>query len=203
MSDVDVSAFPGIFSVPDPGSNAEADHASYAANRQLSPSHKEALKRCYSAYFPQLVHGLRQLHDNVDAEDIAQRAFETLARKLHETDIRNPEAFVWRVAKNLALRELRARGIRARLNDQVMAPDIAVETDPRTPELALVAREELERVYDILATMDARRREIFMLRRIDGLSHKEIAAKFGISRPAVSRHLSKAVAAIGASLSED
>ncbi|MEM8773290.1 MAG: sigma-70 family RNA polymerase sigma factor, partial [Pseudomonadota bacterium] len=94
-------------------------------------------------------------------------------------------------------------GIRARLNDQVMAPDIAVETDPRTPELALVAREELERVYDILATMDVRRREIFMLRRIDGLSHKEIAAKFGISRPAVSRHLSKAVAAIGASLSED
>ncbi|MEM9617957.1 MAG: sigma-70 family RNA polymerase sigma factor [Pseudomonadota bacterium] len=160
---------------------------------------------CYRNYFDKLVAGLRQLHGphGFDAEDVAQRAFEQLAKQEASNAIRNPEAFVWRVAQNFALQDRRSAQVRIR-HARTTAPTAAVAgTDVETPESALLVREELILINAALLAMDERRRLIFLMRRIERLTFTEIAAKLGISRPAVAKHLAKAVVEIDAHLSDD
>ena len=169
-------------------------------NDPLSDADRSIFETCYTNYFERLVGGLRQLygHDRFDAEDIAHRAFEKLALKLGRADIHNPEAFVWRVAQNFALRDKRSQGIRERY-----ANDIAsAETTGVTPERVVIGLEELDRVNTARASLGARRRQVFLLRRLDGLNYTEIANVLGISRPAVANHLAKAVAEIDRFLTE-
>lgn len=161
---------------------------------------RHILETCYSTYFERLVGGLRQLYgyDGFDAEDIAHRAFEKLAIKLSQVKIHNPEAFVWRVAQNFALREKRQQRVYKRY-----ASDLApVEATHVTPERVLIGVEELDRVNAALASLSERRRQVFLLRRQDGLNYTEIAQALGISRPAVASHLAKAVSEIDRFLRE-
>ncbi|MEM8773285.1 MAG: sigma-70 family RNA polymerase sigma factor [Pseudomonadota bacterium] len=168
-------------------------------------SGSRVVEDCYRRYFGKLVVGLRQLHGphGFDAEDVAQRAFEQLAKQEAETAIRNPEAFVWRVAQNFALQDRRSAQVRMRHARTTAPTDTVSGTDVETPESALLVREELNRINAALLAMDERRRLIFLMRRIEGLTFTEIAAKLGISRPAVAKHLAKAVAEIDAHLSGD
>ena len=160
----------------------------------LSDADRRIFETCYTNYFGRLVGGLRQLYgrDGIDAEDIAHRAFEKLALKLGQSDIHNPEAFVWRVAQNFALRDKRSQNVRERYADDVASAEITGVT----PERVLIGLEELDRVNAALASLDERRRQVFLLRRLDGLNYTEIAEVLGISRPAVANHLAKAVAEI-------
>lgn len=185
MSDTQASSLPNP---PLPGGDplSDADHRSF--------------ETCYANYFERLVGGLCQLYgrDRFDAEDIAHRAFEKLALRLGQADIHNPEAFVWRVAQNLALRDKRSQNVRERYADVVAS----AETTGVTPERVLIGLEELDRVNAALASLGERRRQVFLLRRLDGLNYTEIAEVLGISRPAVANHLAKAVAEIDRFLTE-
>lgn len=167
---------------------------------RLRNKNRHILETCYNTYFERLVGGLRQLYgyDGFDAEDIAHRAFEKLAIKLSQVKIHNPEAFVWRVAQNFALREKRQQKV-----CKSYASDLApVEVTHLTPERVLIGVEELDRVNAALASLSERRRQVFLLRRQDGLNYTEIAQALGISRPAVASHLAKAVSEIDRFLRE-
>lgn len=164
---------------------------SISEDTSLNDTNRDVFENCYANYFKNLVSGLHQLYgrNGFDAEDIAHRSFEKLAQRLSQTKIHNPEAFVWRVAQNFALRDMRAKNIRDGFADQTSKHELHCIT----PERDLLAIEELERVNAALTSLGERRRQIFLLRRIDGLSYTEIAEIIGITRPAVAKHLAKAV----------
>ena len=56
----------------------------------------------------------------------------------------------------------------------------------------LAARERLENVLAGLDSLGARTREIFLMHRISGLKHRDIAARLGITVSAVEKHIAKA-----------
>lgn len=203
MSEANINAFSELWSE---SSNGSLDGDGFAPARQTGSvrTRQSPFEQCYEEYFGRLVEGLHQLHGphGFDAEDVAHRAFEKLAQKLAETEIHNPEAFVWRVAQNLALSIRRSQAVRQRHADETIAAAATREPNTLTPERAALAREELARVNAALQAMDERRRLIFLLRRIEGLNYTQIAERLGISRPAVAKHLTKAVAEIDAFLSE-
>ncbi|HJP68017.1 MAG TPA: sigma-70 family RNA polymerase sigma factor, partial [Sphingomicrobium sp.] len=62
-----------------------------------------------------------------------------------------------------------------------------------TPEETLLARDELQRLGETVADMPARVREVFVLRRIEGLSQRGVAERLGISVSTVEKHLAKAM----------
>jgi DNA-directed RNA polymerase specialized sigma24 family protein len=62
----------------------------------------------------------------------------------------------------------------------------------------LAARERLERVRQGLKVLNARTREMFLMHRLDGRRHREIAASFGISCSAVEKHIDKAASFLAA-----
>jgi RNA polymerase sigma-70 factor (ECF subfamily) len=59
-----------------------------------------------------------------------------------------------------------------------------------------MARHELARVQAALADLPERARRIFIMRRIDGLSQKEIAGELGISESVVENEASRSLRAI-------
>lgn len=59
----------------------------------------------------------------------------------------------------------------------------------RDPEGVLLANKELSAVINALESMPEKRRVVFLMSRVEGLSLLDISKRLGISRPAVSKRL--------------
>jgi RNA polymerase sigma factor (sigma-70 family) len=101
------------------------------------------------------------------AEDIAQEAFaKFIAQESKAAEILRPEAWLMRVARNLAIETIRNR---TKNNGNLKA------SSPATPEQALYRGEVLERVFSALSQLAPIQRESIALREFGGLSYQEIA----------------------------
>lgn len=63
-----------------------------------------------------------------------------------------------------------------------------------SPLEAAAHRQRIARLNDAVAELPERQRQAFLLNRIDGLSHDEVAAAMGISARMVAKHLNRAMA---------
>ena len=117
------------------------------------------------------------LHDRAAAEDVTAQAFERAFRRKRSFDPARggPRAWLFGIARNAALDELRRRKRSAAL-----ATDPA---DAETPATDDAAERALERaaVRSALATLPAREREIIALKFHAGLDNAELAAVLGVS----------------------
>lgn len=134
----------------------------------------------------------RLLRNSDDAADVAQEAF--LRVYAAEVGGKTPasEALLYTVAKNLALSELRKRTFRATDSVEDMGQFGLVEQSPG-PERLLQQRQMILVIESAMARMPERCLEAFRLRKIDDLSHAEIARRMGISVKTVERHITQAL----------
>jgi RNA polymerase sigma-70 factor (ECF subfamily) len=104
--------------------------------------------------------------------------------------IRNFEAFMVRIAVNLARDEHRRRRRRNVSSDEDLN---AIADGSPTPEEMLDVRQRLGAVQATLSRLHPRTRQILLMHRLDGLRYREIAERLGISESAVEKHVAKAV----------
>ena len=128
-----------------------------------------------------------------DPEDVAQQAFEKLLRHDYPSKpIRNVKAYIWLIARNIIVSDLRKQKT-ARQRDQDYS---AHHFDDRgyllSPERVLESREQIKRAELRLAAMPPQRRKAFTLVRFENMTQLEAAQRLGISRPAVTKHIAKA-----------
>lgn len=164
------------------------------------PGHKEEclsrteMDRLYRDGAPTLRRFFRnRVHDTDAADDLVQETFLRLTRSGATAHIRNPAAWLQRVARNLLFD--RARRTRAQTAPIELPLDEA-QLPPTPPEqiLALEAQDLLHRYEGALATLGERTRQVFLLHRIDDLTYREIAARLGISVATVEYHMMRALA---------
>lgn len=106
--------------------------------------------------------------------------------------IRNPYAFLLHTADHLAIDRYRRRVIRER-HTHVTTLDAIVDREAATPERAFEAERTLARFRELLAGLPPLRRHAFVLYRIEGLSHAEVAARLGISVRSSERYVRQAL----------
>ncbi|MEO0622155.1 MAG: RNA polymerase sigma factor [Pseudomonadota bacterium] len=135
-------------------------------------------------------------------EDVAQLAFLRLATREDLSEIREPRAFLRVAARNIVLSERRGQLVRVRNTEEIQGRFCPLGGDDRTPERAILAREQIAVVSRVLQSMPARRRRVLVLNRIEGLSFAEIARRLGLSPTAVKKHAARAMADLDAALSE-
>ncbi|MEM8497172.1 MAG: sigma-70 family RNA polymerase sigma factor [Pseudomonadota bacterium] len=128
-----------------------------------------------------------------EPDEVAQKAFaRLLERDTLPDNLGEARALLWRTASNVAISEYRAIQVRREHGSRVSLMQNQTEGYLFSPERVVLAKEQLERVVDALELMPNQRRRVFVLVRIEGLTHNEAAKRLGISRPAVSKHMALA-----------
>ncbi|CUS45641.1 MAG: RNA polymerase sigma factor [Pseudomonadota bacterium] len=130
----------------------------------------------------------RQLRDHDAAEDLVQDSLLRLFR--YQGKIANIGAMVRVIAGNLIRDHVRSRARRA---EEPLPAEFEIAAEEPRVDTALLHRERVGLVEDILAGMTPLRREIFLRRRLHGQSAKEVAAALGITPAAVDTHVARAV----------
>ena len=73
---------------------------------------------------------------------------------------------------------------------------LSIVSDEPGPDRRVSARQELDRLRAIVATLPAQCRQVFELRKFEGLSHREIAERMGLSEKTIENHLTRALARV-------
>lgn len=168
------------------------------AEGTASESFAEALTR----YRKQLARRITRMVKPYDVEDIVQETYLRLFQASKRQPIRSPRAFMLKTVHNLALNRLRLADALNHVVEERTDADgeqaQALEEGPadeRTPE-AVVEKEQEFRVFcQAIRALPRQCRRVILLRRVYGLSQREVATKLGISERTVENHIAKAVVA--------
>jgi RNA polymerase sigma factor (sigma-70 family) len=136
--------------------------------------HRGALHAYVERAFP----GVRDVEDVV--QDSLLRAWTARAAR----QIGCARAFLFKIARHRAIDELR-RGSASPLvavRDLAALPVVSEEPGPAD---ALTTAEKIELVADAIAALPERCREVVVLRKLHGLSQREVAARLGLSERTV------------------
>ncbi|MEM1143224.1 MAG: RNA polymerase sigma factor [Pseudomonadota bacterium] len=165
-------------------------------------SEKAKLTQLYKQYSRALIEGLRSVYGSgpPEPEDIAQRAFERLASQAKLAEIEDIEGYLWVMARNIVISDKRAEQVRSKNTHEVATRFFGERSEAFDPQRVFMAREDLDIVASALAEMPARRRDIFLLNRVHGLSIKDAGQRCGVSQTAAHRHIGVAMAQIAAAI---
>ena len=141
----------------------------------------------------------RSLVVSGEVDDVVQEAYCRLADLKDPQRILSPRAYFFQTARSIVLEQMRrARIVRIEAVTEIDA--LCIEWDEPSPERIAGGRRELARVMEIVATLPERAQRIFEMRKILGLSQKEIARKLGISENVVENEAARGLKAVLAAL---
>jgi RNA polymerase sigma-70 factor (ECF subfamily) len=136
---------------------------------------------------------MRRLRSAHHAQDLAQEAYLRLLRVERVELVRQPRAYLYRIALNLVL-EFQLRSRRDPITYDSDTLEQAVEQLSDTPTDEGEREADAQQVELILEQLPPLYRAIFVLRKRDGLSYQEIAQRLEISVHTVKKYLARAVA---------
>ena len=140
-----------------------------------------------------------RLQSSEDANDVVHDAFARLLGSGAREELRQPEAFLNRIVRNLLI----DRSRRVPNRTPHVPIDEANEPATRATQEDGIQLDQMRKRYR--AAVDAlppRMREVFLLHRITGLGYKEIAAQLDISIRTVEWHVGEALVRIGKDLGQ-
>ncbi len=131
-----------------------------------------------------------------DIEDVVQESFVRLCKARATTPIRSVKAFLFRVARNVALD--RRRRDRGNLEIARVGGGTLDIVDERADVAASIrAGEKASLLAEALARLPDRAHEVVILCKIEGLSHAEAAERLGISKRTVDEHVRRGLKRLG------
>ena len=136
------------------------------------------------------------------ASDLVQDTFLRIAQLENMERILCAPSYLFRVAHNLMIDHHRRYGEKRFDSDAAAYFDTLVDEASGPEEQALDAL-ALEQLESLLERMPERTRDIFMLCRVEGMTHKETARYLRISTSSVQKHMAMALAKIGKALDPD
>lgn len=140
----------------------------------------------------------RLLGNRTDAEDVAQDAFLRVKPVIDREPVAKPEALLYTTARRLAINQLKRRQI---------APFVPGEAHPEStaapaPGVAqqVMARQEWQQLEQAIAQLPEGCRTVLLLRKMEFLSHLEIADRLNIAISTVEKQHARALRLLRASL---
>lgn len=163
------------------------------------------LAKFFAVEAPRLRRFLRRFGPAISPEDIAQDSFARLCA-VDPGTVTSPRAYLFRTARNLAITELRRRR-RGPIDPHADAGELDCPAEAPSPEDCTIAANAGELLAAALESLPERKRQALILFKIEGLSHKEIGARLGVSHRTVERYVADALAScnsvLKATLAED
>ncbi len=138
---------------------------------------------------------LSRLRHAQHAEDLEQEVYVRLLRLSNEQLVRQPEAYVFRIAGNLVSQFIRRQRQGLVDFDSTQLDDQASTLDDEapSPEADYDDQNREERLARIVRALPPMQKAVFVLARYEDRSHAEIAARLGISVHTVKKHMLRAI----------
>jgi len=133
----------------------------------------------------------RRVH-GVEVDDIIQETYTRLLQTKSVEHIRNPKTYAFQTAGSVLVDRMRLVKV-VPITAVANIEQLQIMSDIPSPERQVIDREELFRLAEAIGQLPEKARLVFTMRRIDGLSQREVAEKIGISENTVEKHMSRAL----------
>jgi len=166
----------------------EAEHNDIALLSQLARGGKAAFTQLYLRYSATVYNALMlYIKDEHEADDLLQNIFIKVWERRERMDsIQDIESYLFIMARNTVLNHIKRRAVeenaRSALRNRL--PDLADATDSRLLEL-----EYKRALQEAIDALPAQQKQAYLLATEELLAHDDIAARMGISKFTVKKHL--------------
>jgi RNA polymerase sigma factor (sigma-70 family) len=150
---------------------------------------------------PQLRGWLRKnASKSIEADDLIQDAYAKLATLASVSEIEQPKAYLYQIVKSLMTDEYRREKI-VSIESVAEISELSPHDETGSPERILSGHQDLERLFWAINELPAPAKAVFVLKKFDELSQREIAARLHISENMVEKRMSQALRAIADNIS--
>jgi RNA polymerase sigma factor (sigma-70 family) len=134
---------------------------------------------------------LKRMHVfDLEIDDVVQETYARIISLPSFDTIRHPRQYAIRTATSIVIDHMRrSRVISIKSSDDLERFEVA--DDEAGPDAQLEFRDEIAQVARFLALLPETTRETLIMRRVDGLSQKEVAEALGISVKTVEKHMAR------------
>ncbi len=156
--------------------------------RKISLGLESAFKTLFENYYPELVRfAIKHVRSPEEAEGIVQEVFLYLWD--HREDIKlksSLKAYLYAATRYRAIYFFRKK---SRLPDFTEVNEVVGTSEGDDAQLLLEYLEVETRIMDVIEVLPTKCKEIYLLSREEGLTHKAIAKKLGISVKTVENQI--------------
>jgi RNA polymerase sigma factor (sigma-70 family) len=140
---------------------------------------------------PQLRAWLRRRSlGGLEIEDVIQETYTRLVAAESVAHVHDAKNYTFQIAGSVVIDHLR----RMKVVPISSVPDLdylEVVSEEPSPERQAIDRDELNRLAHMIASLPGRVRDVFILRRVHGLSQREVAQRLGLSESTVEKHMAR------------
>ncbi|WP_168171431.1 sigma-70 family RNA polymerase sigma factor [Lacimicrobium sp. SS2-24] len=141
-----------------------------------------------------LKRALCQMLSPAESEEVIQESYLKLFETLKKENLDNPQGYLYRSARNLAITRIRNKNVAQKFLDQKTEQIQVIEGNNEGYQ-ALKEDQQHQQLHQVIATLPPVCRQVFVLRKLHGYSHKEIAETMNISQKTVENHIAKGMRA--------
>ena len=126
----------------------------------------------------------------LDIDDIIQETYTRLVAAESVAHVHDARSYTFQIAGSVVIDHLR----RMKVVSIASVPDLDaldVVCDDPSPERQVIDRDELHRLAQMIAALPGKVRDVFTLRRVYGLSQRDVAAKLGLAESTVEKHMAR------------
>ncbi|MDT0645372.1 sigma-70 family RNA polymerase sigma factor [Zunongwangia sp. F260] len=154
--------------------------------RALKSGDVKSLERVYKLYYSKLYNFSQRFHSStMDSDDFVQQTFLKVwenRNQLKDDVTLDQQIFV--ICKNLILNHLKRESrIISELKEDYLSPE------PQDENIFTTFSLKLDRLHRIMERLPSKRKNVFILHKIDNLSYTEISQALGISKKTIANHI--------------
>src|SRR5262249_29858837 len=126
----------------------------------------------------------------LEIDDVIQETYTRLFQAESVAHIQDSRTYTFQVACSVVIDQLRRMKV-VPISSVPGLDYLEVGSEEPSPERQVIDRDELTRLAEMIARLPGKIRDVFTLRRVHGLSQREVAAKLGLAESTVETHMAK------------
>jgi len=140
---------------------------------------------------PQLRAWLRRRNlGGLEIDDVIQETYTRLFQAESVAHIHDTRNYTFQVAGSVVIDHLRRMKV-VPISSVPGLDYLEVGSEEPSPERQVIDRDELTRLAEMIARLPGKIRDVFTLRRVHGLSQKDVATRLGLAESTVEKHMAR------------